>query len=110
VYAPAVVRVRTAYVRELACLRAQELDALEVLGAVVGPDVETFARFPYQLANVIFFQLRCFHKIGIFSKNTLFFQHFPKNYMHFSIKPPNFNAIFRKTPLNFRHIPEFSHF
>jgi len=30
--------------------------------------------------------------------------------MHFSIKTPNFNAIFRKTPLNFRHIPEFSHF
>ncbi len=52
-YAPAVVCVCTPYVRELACLRAQKLDAFEVLGAVVGTDVESFARFPYQFALVI---------------------------------------------------------
>jgi len=70
VYAPAVVRVRTAYVRELACLRAQELDALEVLGAVVGPDVETFARFPYQLALVIStFQVGRNHLLPLLGRN-----------------------------------------
>ena len=69
-YAPAVVRVRTAYVRELACLRAQELDALEVLGAVVGPDVETFARFPYQLALVIStFQVGRNHLLPLLGRN-----------------------------------------
>ena len=52
-YAPAVVCACTPYVRELACLRAQKLDAFEVLGAVVGTDVESFARFPYQFALVI---------------------------------------------------------
>jgi len=33
----------------------------------------------YLVANVIIFPLRCFYKNGYFSKNTVFFQHFPKN-------------------------------
>ncbi len=53
VYAPAVVGVRAAYVGELARLRAQEAQTFEVLGAVVGPHVESFARAPYQFAFVV---------------------------------------------------------
>ncbi len=71
VYAPAVVRVRTAYVKgnSPAC-EPRELDALEVLGAVVGPDVETFARFPYQLALVISsFQVGRNHLFPLFGRN-----------------------------------------
>ena len=47
------MRARTSYIGELACLRAQELDAFEVLGAVVGADVESFARAPYEFALVV---------------------------------------------------------
>ena len=50
---PAIVRARTPNIRELACLRAQETEPFEVLGAVVGPHVEALARAPYELALVI---------------------------------------------------------
>ena len=60
--APAVMRARTADVGELTRLRAQESDAFEILGAVVGTDVEPLARAPYQFALVIgTFQVGCDH-------------------------------------------------
>lgn len=40
-------------VRELAALRAEEPEPLEILGAVVRADVEPFRRFPYQLFLVV---------------------------------------------------------
>ena len=62
VHMPAVVGARTANVGELACLRAQELDTLEVLGAVVGADVESLSRTPHQFPLVIgSFQIYCDH-------------------------------------------------
>ena len=52
-HVPAVVGTRTAHVGKLACLRAEELDSFEIFGAVVGTDVETFARTPYQFTLVV---------------------------------------------------------
>ena len=59
-HVPAVVGARTSHVGELACLRAQEPDAFEVFGAVVGADIEALARTPYQFTLVIgTFQVGC---------------------------------------------------
>ncbi len=53
VHVPAVVGARTAYERELSGLRAEEADAFEVLGTVVGADIEALTRFPHQFALVV---------------------------------------------------------
>ena len=69
-HAPAVVAARTSDVRELACLRAQELNAFEVLGAVVGADIEAFARAPHQFALVVgTFQVGCYDLLPLLGRD-----------------------------------------
>ena len=69
-HAPAVVGTRTSHERELACLRAQKPDAFEVLGAVVGADIEAFARAPHQFALVIgTFQVGCNHLLPLLGRD-----------------------------------------
>ena len=50
---PVVVFLGSPDVRELAALRAEEPEPLEILGSVIRTDVESFRRFPYQLFLVV---------------------------------------------------------
>ena len=67
---PLVIGARTADEGELARLRGKELDAFEVLGTVVGTQVEPFARTPYQLTLVIgTFQVCRNHLLPLLDRN-----------------------------------------
>jgi hypothetical protein len=64
----------------------------------------------YLVANVIIFPLRCFYKNGYFSKNTDFFQHFPKNKAIFQQQTRIFTPFSGKTSQFFTEIPKIAIF
>ena len=52
-YAPIIAVARTPHIGELAGLRSEELDALQILGPVIWTHVESFGGSPHELALIV---------------------------------------------------------